>query len=385
MKRRGNGEGCIIADPRKNGKYIGRLQIGFNQNGKPKIKTFSGASPSDVRKKMKQYKKEMECVNEVRQANGLLVEGMNLWMKTQKKPYLKPSSYDRLTQSVEHCILPYLGQRLIKTITTNDIQMLIATLKLKGLSYSSIKKARDALNGYFKHLITERKIPYNPVDGVRLPPQNEFAIKEKKALTEDEMKSFSQTATSVYPSTNEYRYRYGFGAVFILYTGLREGEALALQYKHIDFENKTVTVEQNLVMVTDGSGNKSRHPLIQKSAKTAAGVRIVPLCDKAFEAISHHRDLYYDGNDNDFIFTTESGSHLTPHNLAKSVNSIFRAAGIQASGLHILRHSFASWLFERGVDVKLVSRILGHASVQITYDVYIHENIDQLREAVEKL
>lgn len=385
MKRRGNGEGCIVADTRGNGKYIGRLQIGFNSNGKPKIKTFSGKSPMEVRKKIEQYKKEMKNLDTNKNADGLLIEGLTLWLQTQKKPYLKPTSYDRLTQTIENCILPYLGNHAVKSIDAQEIQLLITNLKEKGLSYSSIKKAKEALNGYFKQLVIERKLPYNPVDGVKLPSRDDFAIKEKKALTENEIEKFVKTAASTYASTNEYRYKHGFGAVFILYTGLREGEALALQYKHIDFKNRTVRIEQNLVMVTDGTGDKHRYPLIQKSAKTSAGVRVVPLCDKAFDAILKHKELYYSGNEDDFIFMTESGSHITPHNLTKSVNAMFKAAEIDASGLHILRHSFASWLFEKGVDVKLISRILGHAGVQITYDTYIHENIEQLREAVENL
>lgn len=384
MARRGNGEGCIVPDPRKNGKYIGRLQIGYNPNGNPKIKSFSGKTVSEVRKKMRQYKREMDGLDAIKQADGLLVEGMRLWLKTHKQPYLKPSSYDRLVQTAECRIFPYLGDYPIKSITADDIQGLIVTLKNEGLSRSSVKKVKEALNGYFKQLVFERKIPFNPVAGVRLPPKDDFEIKQIRALTADEMERFTMTATSKCAGIDEYRYRYGFGFVFMLYTGLREGEALGLQYKHIDFDKKTVRIEQNLVMATDGNGSR-RRPIIQRSTKTAAGVRTIPLCDKAYEAISAYRDLYYRGSEYDFVFSTDSGKHLTPHNLAKSVNAVFRASGIPASGLHILRHSFASWMFENGVDVKLISRILGHSGVQITYDTYVHESFDQLRDAVKDL
>lgn len=385
MSKRGNGEGCIISDPRGNGKYIGRLQIGKNPNGKPKIKTFSGKTVTEVRKKMSSYKKEQANLASIQQADCLLAEGMELWLQTHKKPFLKPASYDRLVQTVEWNVIPYLGNDYVKTITSDEIQQMITILKNKGLSLSSIKKAKEALNGYFNQLIIERQLSYNPVTAVRLPPVSEFEMKQKKALTAEEMDLFTKTATSKYTGVDEYRYRYGFGAVFILFTGLRVGEALALQYRHIDFKNKTVTVEQNLVSVTDGSGGKHRSLVIQKTVKTASGMRIIPLCDKAFEAISKHRDLYYRGDDEDFIFTTDKDTHLSPHNLAKSVNAIYKAAGIEASGVHILRHSFASWLFDNCVDVKLISRLLGHSGVQITYDTYVHESIDQLRDAMKGL
>ena len=120
--------------------------------------------------------------------------------------------------------------------------------------------------------------------------------------------------------------RYGYGLIFVLYTGLREGEALALQYKHLDLKNRKVRIEQNLVMVTDGLGNKKRRPLIQRSVKTEAGVREIPLCDIALEAISNHIALYYTGNDEDYVFKTRTGTHLTPHKYFKSGES-----GIQKS------------------------------------------------------
>lgn len=167
-----------------------------------------------------------------------------------------------------------------------------------------------------------------------------------------------------------------------MYTGLREGEALALQYKHLDLKNRKVRIEQNLVMVTDGLGNKKRRPLIQRSVKTEAGVREIPLCDIALEAISNHIALYYTGNDEDYVFKTRTGTHLTPHNISKAVNQVFKRAKIDASGMHILRHSFASYLFAKGLEVKYISKILGHSSIQITYDTYVHTDFEQLKQIV---
>ena len=92
--------------------------------------------------------------------------------------------------------------------------------------------------------------------------------------------------------------------------------------------------------------------------------------------------MYYTGNDEDYIFTTKTGSHLTPHNIAKAVNQIFKRANINASGMHILRHSFASYLFSKGLEVKYISQILGHSSTQITYDTYVHTDFEQLKEIV---
>lgn len=127
---------------------------------------------------------------------------------------------------------------------------------------------------------------------------------------------------------------------------------------------------------------QKRRPLIQRSVKTEAGVREIPLCDIALEAISNHIALYYTVNDEDYVFKTRTGTHLTPHNISKAVNQVFKRAKIDASGMHILRHSFASYLFAKGLEVKYISKILGHSSIQITYDTYVHTDFEQLKQIV---
>ena len=381
MKRRGNSEGCITNNSR--GKWIARLQIGYNSNGKPRIKTFTGKTSAEARRRMNEFKKAVSNMNNISQAEGLMCEGLRYWSAKYKKPMLKPSSFDRLVQTIENQIIPYIGSYMIKKVSTYDIQdLIINRMQKQDLSHSSIKKAYEALNGFFRQYMIERKLTLNPMLGVILPSKDQFNTKQINVLSEDEMKTFTRVASDKMKNGELCRYRYGYGLIFVLYTGLREGEALALQYKHIDLKNKKVKVEQNLVMVTDGSGNKKREPLIQKSVKTASGIREVPLCDTAFEAISNYIDMYYTGNDEDYIFTTKTGSHLTPHNIAKAVNQIFKRANINASGMHILRHSFASYLFSKGLEVKYISQILGHSSTQITYDTYVHTDFEQLKEIV---
>ncbi len=386
MAKRGNSEGCIIKDPRGNGNYIARIQIGYNPNGKQKIKTFSGKTIGEVKRRLREFKNEMRDIELISQGDCILSEGVQHWLEKYKKPFLKPSSYDRLVQTVTNNILPYIGQHYIKQITLSDIQAeVINRLISDGLSRSSIKKAYEALSMFFRQYVIERKITVNPMDGVQLPLKEHFDEKIIKPLTAEEMEKFKRTALSKFESAGQYKYRYGAALVFVLYTGLREGEALALQYKHVDLQNKKIIVEQNLVMVTNGDGSKHREPLIQKSTKTSSGKREIPMCDTAYEAIKLHMDQYYNGDNTEYVFITKSGRHLTPHNMTKSVNYIFKAAEIDASGMHILRHSYASYLYSKGVDIKYISIILGHSGTQITYDVYVHTDFEQLKSMIDKV
>ena len=115
MKRRGNSEGCITKDSR--GKWIARLQIGCNSNGNPRIKTFSGNTPTEARRRMNNFKKNLANMDGLTKADGLMSEGLRYWSDKYKKPTLKPSSYDRLMQTIEYQIIPYIGNYMIQKVS----------------------------------------------------------------------------------------------------------------------------------------------------------------------------------------------------------------------------------------------------------------------------
>ena len=173
------------------------------------------------------------------------------------------------------------------------------------------------------------------------------------------------------------RLRYGWGCVLILETGLRAGEALALEWSDIDEDRRLLKVSKNMVRV-DGKN------LVQRTTKTASGKRTIPLNARAMEAVYHLKEQAAHGCT--FVFATQSGIHLSYRNLLATMEKACEVACVEHRGLHALRHSFASNLYARGVEVKIISKLLGHASVEITYNRYIHffegEIDDTLRQAV---
>ena len=105
---------------------------------------------------------------------------------------------------------------------------------------------------------------------------------------------------------------------------------------------------------------------------------------RATEAVRHLKEQRTIGRP--YVFATQSDRHLSCRNLLATMEKACEAAGVEHRGLHALRHSFASNLYARGVEVKVISKLLGHASVEITYNRYIHffegEIDDTLRQAV---
>lgn len=128
-------------------------------------------------------------------AEGLMSEGMRYWSDKYKKPTLKPSSYDRLMQTIEYQIIPYTGNYMIQKVSTEDIQdSIINRMQKQGLSHSSIKKAYEALNGFFRQYVIERKIVFNPMVGVILPSKNPIQHKAVAGVKWGRRKKFISVA-----------------------------------------------------------------------------------------------------------------------------------------------------------------------------------------------
>ena len=177
----------------------------------------------------------------------------------------------------------------------------------------------------------------------------------------------------------QLRFRYGWGAVLIMETGLRAGEALALEWNDIDEEKRTLKVTKNMVRV-------GRKNTVRRTTKTASGKRTIPLNGRAMEAVQHLKTQMVPSCS--YVFATQTGRHLSYRNLLATMETACEAAGVEHRGLHALRHSFASNLYVRGVEVKIISKLLDHASVEITYNRYIHffegDIDDTLRQAGRK-
>ncbi len=110
--------------------------------------------------------------------------------------------------------------------------------------------------------------------------------------------------------------------------------------------------------------------IIQRTTKTASGKRVIPLNSRAVDAIQHLKAQQVAGCH--CVLATLTGKNLSYRNLLATMEKACEAAGVEHRGLHALRHSFASNLYACGVEIKVISKLLGHASTQITYDRYVH-------------
>ncbi len=368
-QNRSYGEGSIyqVSDT----KWVAKISLGQDMYGKTKVKQFSGSTEAIVKKKLRDFKKSSDFYLKHIPSTTTIQNYFETWLKEYQYNKLKPLSYDRLESTVHNHIYPNMGRLAIDKVTRDNVQSLINQLyKEQELSYSSVKKVYVALNSCFKHAMLDDVITKNPCVGVILPSGSEktkqitsFSIGDVERLKEE----LNKTTTHGKPM-----YQYGQAYLLILNTGMRMGEALSLCWSDVDFNNMTITVRKNIALSKrrDKAGNKTGgyELKMQESTKTSSGNRTIPINKSALSVLYKLRD----GNNTPYVIVNSKQHNVLPSNFERCFHSVLKNANIEMCGVHVLRHTFASMMFGKGVDVKIISKLLGHSTVKITYDTYVH-------------
>ena len=380
-QRRDYGSGSI--SQRADGTWTARMVIGVNEKGKPRIKALYGKTEREVKKKLKDFQKEF-YKNDQAVVQRSTVEGyMRTWLYENKQNELKPKSFDRLEQTVLYQVIPKVGHIQLAAFQSTDVQIMLNTLKKEGYSYSTVKKAYDAVNECFRTGVIQRTVVFNPALGVAVPAKKSFGKTEIRYYDDEEVNKLCGAAVSAY-SNGKRIYRLGDAIILDLNTGLRLAELLALKWTEVDFVRRKVIVNATRVIVKDRSDEAEKKYVVieQDSAKSATSMREIDMNDACFEALTRLKEIT---GQFEYVLSTREGKPVIPRYLDRLFRKIAIAAGLpdeKVYGLHALRHTFASRLFAAGEDVKTVSELLGHSDITITYNTYIHLINDQKRKAV---
>ena len=383
--RRANGEGTICQ--RKDGNFRGKILIGKNENGKPRYKCFDGKTRQIVADKMAKYRLDL-AMGFAGERIPTLEEYAKHWLEDVKKVALKPTSYDRLESTFTTHILPQLGSTQLDKLTAQQIQRdLINVMQRKSLSHSSIKKAYDGINAVCEYAFIDGKIQRNPVALVQMPSKAETKQKQIVWFDKAEREAIIAACKMEYGNGNR---RYIFGSAYILcmYTGLRMSEMLALRWDQVDWEKRRITVTDTALLVKDREhakqdGSIPRVLEIQKSTKTATR-RDVPLNPIAYEAL---KDLkkYTPYEEHGYVVCVHAGQCVLPDHFEKTFGKILDRAGVKHAGVHALRHTFATLLFEQCMEAHVIANLMGHASTNVTYKTYIHFTKRLMQDAAKQL
>ncbi len=198
--------------------------------------------------------------------------------------------------------------------------------------------------------------------------------KEMRVLSMKEQKQFTQYLVKDIDI-------YKLAVLSSLITGLRIGEICGLQWKHISTDSKLMTVKNTVQRIRNPEAGSGRKTMLHiGTPKTPSSARVIPIPDRLAELFS-----MFQTDEPDHFIMTGSSSPMDPRRLQRRLKKYTADLGMQGVHFHTLRHTFATRYIELGCDMKTLSEILGHSSISITMNRYVHPSIDFKRENIRKL
>ena len=364
MPKRTHGEGTIYQ--RKDGLWRGELTLGYDDDGKRIKKVFHSKDLEVVQKKLNDERYRLDRNIVVRDGDYTVEEWTRFWLENYKSNQVKSKTYDNYEYALDLHIAPAIGKIKLGKIRPDDVQRLYNQQHKRGLSTNTIRIVHVTLSQAFEQAVKNGLMYSNPCKATVRPKTQK---KKVTAMTSAQQERFLEHCGN---STFHLLF------VFLLNTGLRVGEALPLVWTDIDFGRPCVTVSKTMsdIVNRDGDGGRRRRVVVYEP-KTAHGEREVPLNKSAVAALGK-----LDGGRH-YVFASKNGTMLLYRNIRRALGDLLKAANLPDSiTIHALRHSFATRLLEKGVNPKVVSALLGHATIQITLDTYSHAMPEIQNDAV---
>lgn len=360
---------------RENGYYQKTIVLGRKPDGKYLKKTVYGKTLKELDAKVIELTQQLNSGIRVWESNMKFSELAQLWLDQYHPTETEKWKYRQRTL-IAHHLLPTLGDMKVCDLRQLHLQCIISDLARKQYSTSTMKKIKQTAVRIMKVAIESDLIIKNPFENVIVPT---IEAPEKRALTEEEITLITE---------HWMGHRFGHGAMIMLYAGLRRGELLALEWKDIDFEARVIHVYKAWEVITNV-------PHIKKP-KTRAGTRDVPIPSLLYDALISVRKK------TGFVCPDATGKIMTETGYSRAWESFMNylnecAGGKSGSGdrhkiqvidhftAHMLRHTYATMLFDAGVDVKSAQRFLGHADVEVTLNIYTHLTKYKEDKAIEAL
>jgi integrase len=258
-------------------------------------------------------------------------------------PY-KPSAIRSYEGALRQRVVPHFGGTRLSDVRHIDLQDFADRLRAEGLDPSTIRNTLMPLRTIYRRAVARGDVGLNPTSGLELP-----------AVTGRRDRVATQAEASALLAALPIQDRALWATA--LYAGLRRGELLALRWEDVSLASGHIRIERSW---------DERAGFIEP--KSRASKRRVPIVGVLREHLIGHRQRT--DRDEGLVFGTTATHPPTPSNLGRRAHEAWRAANLNAIGLHECRHTFASLMIDAGINAKALTVYMGHASVATTYDLY---------------
>ena len=350
---------------RKDGLWEARYVKEIDEGGQKKYGSVYGHSCSEAKEKRQAVMDSILLHGAATLPRGITVGRLTAEWLAVNRGRVKPSSYARYAGYCKNYVESRLGARSVVGCGAAVIQAFAAELAEDGLSPISVNAILIFLHSCFKYGHRQYGLPM---------PEFIYPTRERRerfVLSPDQQERLESYLTQ---NVDVYK----FGVLLTLYTGLRVGELCALRWR--DVEGGSITVRGTMQRLGDGSG-ASR--VVVGSPKTKTSARTIPL--PAF--LCDYMSFFSRGRaPEDFILGSERRPVVEPRFMQSRFKKYTADVGIEGATFHSLRHSFATRCVDTyDFDVKTLSEILGHSSVETTLNLYVHSSMERKRDQMSKL
>lgn len=340
---------------RKDGRFEIRYHYGYKDDGTANYKSVYGNSEKEV---INNYRKLM---NDYIIKNDLLIYDktyigydINNWLNNAKIK-TKKSTYSNYQYTIKSRIIPKFAKIKKKILSIEIINKFASELLVEGLTEKTVKDILIILGQILKYGDINIKIPMPKVS------KNEIQIlkKEEQSKLEEELLGNLNEGT--------------FGIYFCLYTGLRIGELCALQWKNIDLVNKKVKIKKTLIRIKNPDEQaRKKTIIIMDEPKSSSSIREIPIPDFLIPLMTNFSQNVTD----DTFLISGNEKFIETRTYFNNYKKILNKLDLVIYNFHALRHTFATRCIENGCDPKTLSEILGHSSVKITLERYVHPSYE---------
>ena len=367
-QKRKNGEGTVRL--RKDGRWEGRVVIGYDDKGNPKTKSVLAHTKGECVEKLEKLKEECGRTAEKLKPDMPFGEWIDFWYQYFSSPKLRPTTQATYENRIYGHIIPSIGKIPLSKLTQNDLQQFYAKLKrtgrkvnveLKGTGVSDrmVRSCHALCRSSLEKAVEEGLITRNPSIGCKLPPKKNG---EMKVLTQTEIVRLLNQA-----------YDEGYYEMFLLEltTGMRRGEILGLKWRDLNLETGELNIKRQLT--TKGIS----------VPKTKSSIRTILLPPDMLELLREmKKTAKYD-----WIFPSpvKEGEPRNPTAITKRFRIMLERAHCKHVRFHDLRHTFATMALENGMDVKTLSAMIGHVSSETTLNIYSHVTDTMRAQAAVKI
>lgn len=358
---------------RKDGRWEGRY-IKERVNGKACYRSVYAGTYREVKEKLNMEKKRLaECGESVGNNAGKVSKVSQKWLE-EMEGTLKESSIVKYEDLLRCYVLPEFGNSELSEITNKQIIHFSSQLLAKGgaagqgLAPATVLEVMSALNSMRIYALKrECRISFSP-----------DCISIKREQKEIRVFSAAEESRLIFWLKNNLDLT-NLGILLCLFTGIRLGEVCALGWDDLDLTENILHVRKTMQRIRLKESEDKKTGVRIFEPKSSCSVRSIPIPQSLTDLLLPYRQ------EGTFFLTGKKETFVEPRTLQNRFKTVLHRCGVEKANFHAIRHTFATRCVELGFDVKSLSEILGHASVAITMNRYVHPSMALKSENMARL